>query len=297
MNGNVIEVEDLHYRYGEFAAVRGISFTVRKGETFALLGTNGAGKTTTLEVVEGFRRPAQGRVRVLGLDPHADRYQVQPRVGIMLQNAGLVEELTVAETLRLWQKLSSRTDEVATALSRVDLSHRADIQVVKLSGGERRRLDFAISTWGAPELVVLDEPTTGLDPESRQRLWSRVGELKERGSTILLTTHYLEEAEALADQVTIMHSGVAQISGTLHEVLSGRPASIVADLPPGAPALPQLNGTATVDLSRLRVETLALQEDLTTLLVWARQHRLTLENLNASPASLHEVFLATSEKG
>ncbi|GAA2819790.1 ABC transporter ATP-binding protein [Crossiella cryophila] len=297
MNGNVIEVEDLHYRYGEFAAVRGIDFTVRRGETFALLGTNGAGKTTTLEVIEGFRKPAKGRVRVLGLDPHADRYQVQARTGVMLQNAGLIEELTVAETLRLWQRLSSRTDKVATALSRVDLAHKSDVQVDKLSGGERRRLDFAISTWGAPELVVLDEPTTGLDPESRQRLWARVGELKESGSTILLTTHYLEEAEALADQVTIMHNGVAQISGTLHEVLSGRPATITADLPAHAPALPTLHGSTTVDGNRIRVETLALQADLTTLLNWAGQHRLELENLNASPASLHEVFLATSEKG
>ncbi|MBP2473259.1 ABC-2 type transport system ATP-binding protein [Crossiella equi] len=296
MNGNVIEVEDLHYRYGGHSAVRGIGFTVRRGETFALLGTNGAGKTTTLEVLEGFRRPSRGRVRVLGLDPRADRTPLKARMGVMLQSAGLIEELTVAETLRLWQNLSTRNDDVVRTLSEVDLSHRSDVQVDKLSGGERRRLDFAIATWGAPELVVLDEPTTGLDPESRQRLWARVAELKRGGSTILLTTHYLEEAEALADQVTIMHAGRAQLSGTLHEVLSGQPARVTADLPQGTPELPPLQGTSTVDGTTLRVETLALQEDLTTLLSWAREHRVRLTNLNASPASLHEVFLAASER-
>src|SRR5690349_3995594 len=164
---DVIEVSDLHHRYGSFAAVAGIDFSVREGEIFALLGTNGAGKTTTLELVEGFRPPSGGRVRVFGMDPVADRAGMVADVGMMLQSSGLIGELTVAETLGLWGGLRSRGDSAADLMSLVDLADRRDVAVEKLSGGERRRLDFALAIWGRPPLVILDEPTTGLDPESR----------------------------------------------------------------------------------------------------------------------------------
>jgi ABC-2 type transport system ATP-binding protein len=292
---NVIEVSGVTYRYGQFVAVAGIGFAVGEGEIFALLGTNGAGKTTTLEMVEGFRRPAAGRVRVFGLDPFADRTTLSARTGVMSQQTGLIGELTVAETLSLWAGLTSRRDSPRDLMSTVGLSDRADVPVEKLSGGERRRLDFALAIWGRPPLVILDEPTTGLDPESRQQLWQTVERLRDSGTSVLLTTHYLEEAQALAHHVAIMHAGQVRISGTLSEVLSEQPARITASLPPGVTP-PQLLGDVSVDGRTLTVQTRALQTDLYSLLRWADHNRLDLADLNASQASLQEIFLAIGKE-
>ncbi|CAM3649288.1 ABC transporter ATP-binding protein [Kibdelosporangium persicum] len=287
---NVIEVSGLTYRYGQFVAVAGVDFTVRQGEIFALLGTNGAGKTTTLEVVEGFRKPAGGRVRVFGLDPAADRAALSARTGVMSQQTGLIGELTVAETLALWAGLTSRKDSVPSLLSTVELTHRADVPVEKLSGGERRRLDFALAIWGRPPLVILDEPTTGLDPESRQHLWQTVEHLRDAGTSVLLTTHYLEEAQALADQVAIMHAGKVQVAGTLSEVLSEQPARITAKVPDVD--LPKLLGDVSLVDGQLTVHTRDMQTDLYELLRWADRNAIRLRDLNASQASLQEIFLA-----
>lgn len=293
---NVIEVSDLRYRYGEFAAVAGIDFAVREGEIFALLGTNGAGKTTTVELVEGFRSPSAGRVRVFGLDPARERAELSKRTGVMLQSSGLIGELTVTETLALWRGLTSRRDDIPRLLSTVDLVARKDVPVEKLSGGERRRLDFALAIWGRPALVILDEPTTGLDPESRQRLWRTVTDLREAGSTILLTTHYLEEAQALADHVAIMHGGRIEVAGALSEVLAGQPARISATLPAGLPAeLPPLRGRVDVDGQTVLVETQDVQADLFDLLSWADRHGVRLAELSATQASLQEIFLAIGQ--
>ncbi|MEV4317635.1 ABC transporter ATP-binding protein [Actinocrispum sp. NPDC049592] len=292
---NVIEVSGLRYRYGSFAAVDGIDLTVREGEIFALLGTNGAGKTTTLEVVEGFRSPAGGRVRVFGLDPVTDRTRLSARTGVMLQSSGLVGELTVAETLDLWGGLRSRTDDPEALLSTVELLGRRDVAVDKLSGGEQRRLDFALAVWGRPPLLILDEPTTGLDPESRQRLWQTVRALRDSGSTILLTTHYLDEAQSLADHVAIMHQGRIQVAGPLSDVLAGAPSRITASLPFDVPALPAFLGRSTVDGQTLVVETRQVQEDLYALLRWADRYGVRLPDVAASQGSLEEVFLAVSK--
>jgi ABC-2 type transport system ATP-binding protein len=294
---NAIEVSGLRYSYSGHTAVDGIDFTVGAGEVFALLGTNGAGKTTTLEIVEGFRAPDSGVVRVLGRDPGTDRAALAPDIGVMLQESGFIGELTVAETLSLWQGLSSRRDDPAGLLARLELAHRAHVAVERLSGGERRRLDVALAIWGRPTLVVLDEPTTGLDPESRQRVWALVSDLAAGGATVLLTTHYLEEAEALADRVAIMHDGRLRIAGTLDEVLASRPARITAALPPDCPLLPPFAGRFTVANGALEVTTDALQDDLAVLLGWAARHDLRLGNLSATPASLQEVFLELATAG
>jgi ABC-2 type transport system ATP-binding protein len=288
---NAIEVRGLRHVYGDVVAVDGIDFTVGVGEVFALLGTNGAGKTTTLEIVEGFRSPNAGTVRVLGHDPHAERAALAPSVGVLLQESGLIGELTVTETLLLWQHLCSRPDSPAELLDRLALAHRADVAVDRLSGGERRRLDVALAVWGRPRLLVLDEPTTGLDPESRQRVWGLVEELASSGSTVLFTTHYLAEAEALADRVAIMHDGQLRVEGALADVLSSRPARVTAMLPAGFPALPALSGHAVVSGQELTVETTSLQDDLLTLLTWASAHDVRLDGLNATQASLEAVFL------
>ena len=198
-DNGVITVRDLRRRYGGtggrgFDAVRGVTFSVRRGELFALLGTNGAGKTSTMEVLEGLAPAAQGVVRVLGCDPCRERALVRRRMGIMLQEGGFLSDLTVAETGRMWAGTLSAPRPVAEALGPVSLGHRAGVAVRSLSGGERRRLDLAMAILGRPEVLFLDEPTTGLDPESRHRTWLLIRELLAAGTTVVLTTHYLEEA-------------------------------------------------------------------------------------------------------
>jgi ABC-2 type transport system ATP-binding protein len=293
-DGAVVEVRDLRVRYGDFEAVRGIDLTVRRGEVFALLGTNGAGKTTTLEVLEGFVRASAGTVSVLGADPWRDRVALRRRTGIQLQEGGFVEDLTVRESLDLWQRLSDRPDDPGRLLDRFELAHRAGVAVGKLSGGEKRRLDLAMAVWGSPELVVLDEPTTGLDPTSRARTWDAIQELQDAGRTVLLTTHYLEEAEALADRAAIMHRGRIAVAGTLAEIVATQPARFSAVVPTGAPPLPPLPGEvvrSTVEGGdRVEVRTDELQRGLTTLLTWADGAGVVLADLRAAPASLADIY-------
>ena len=288
-----IRVRGLRVSYGDFDAVRGIDLDVRRGEVFALLGTNGAGKTTTLEVLEGFTARSGGEVSVLGVDPAVDRAALQPRMGVQLQEGGFVDELTVLETLQLWQRLVERPDRPERLLDRFELTGRRDVPVSKLSGGEKRRLDLAMAVWGTPELVVLDEPTTGLDPESRRRTWDAIQELQEAGRTVLLTTHYLEEAEALADRVAIMHAGRLAVSGTLAEIVARQPAGFSAELPEGAVVeLPALRGDAVRDGVRVQVRTDDLQADLTEFLTWAADRGVRLSGLRAAPASLADIYHA-----
>ena len=294
-----VEVDGLCYSYGSYQAVKDVSLRAGRGEVFALLGTNGAGKTTSLELIQGYRRPDEGHIRVLGLDPFRDRRALRRRTGFMLQEAGFLTEMTVREMTALWSSLSGRVDDVDSVLARVELSHRAEVRLDKLSGGEKRRLDIALSVWGSPELVVLDEPTTGLDPESRRRLWSLVEELRSNGSTIILTTHYLEEAESLADSLAIMNQGRVAVAGTKREVLASYPATITARVPEeSADRLPAMSGAPAVrrhtDGSEpsLRIETSTLQADLTLLLNWAERERVTLTDLHAQAATLENLFHA-----
>ncbi|MFD5432460.1 ABC transporter ATP-binding protein [Kitasatospora sp. NPDC127067] len=299
---DVIEVTDLHRHYGGgtngYHAVRGVDLTVRRGELFALLGTNGAGKTSTMEVIEGLAAPTGGTVRVLGRDPHKERAAVRPRIGIMLQEGGFPGELTAAETGRVWAGMTSGARPVAEALELVGLGHRANVRVKQLSGGEKRRLDLAMALLGRPEVLFLDEPSTGLDPEARAAVWQLVRELRAQGTTVLLTTHYLEEAEELADRLAIMHGGRVVTSGTVAEVIADRPARIGFELPEftGA-ALPVLAGAElALDGRKVTVQTLTLQDTLTDLLGWARHHGIALGALDARSASLEEAFLAIASE-
>ncbi|GAB3576368.1 ABC transporter ATP-binding protein [Amycolatopsis endophytica] len=288
----MIEVDGLNVSYGGFHAVRDLSFQVRRGELYALLGTNGAGKTSTLETVEGHRPPTSGTVRVLGHDP-ADRAAVRPRMGVMLQESGFSPDLTVRETVRLLGTLTRREDRVERVLGVVDLTRKAGTKVSQLSGGEKRRLDFATAVYGGPELVFLDEPTTGLDIQSRDALWDAVDELRENGSTVVLTTHYLEEAQQRADRIGLMHRGTFHREGTVAELTRTLPAVIRFGLPPSAPALP-LRGTRESD-AKFLVETHQLQKDLFTLLRWAEEHAVELMDLEAGPTRLDDVFRAIQD--
>ncbi len=290
----LIEALDLRRVYGSgtqaFVAVDGVSLQVRRGELFALLGTNGAGKTSTLEVLEGLVAPSDGTARVFGLDPRRERPATRPRMGIMVQSGGFPSDLTIREVLTMWTGTLGNPMPVEDALALVALTHRADVRVKSLSGGEKRRLDLACALAGHPEVVFLDEPTTGLDPESRRATWNLIDDIRNRGAAVVLTTHYLDEAEHLADRLAIMHRGVIVRAGTVEEVVAGHPALItLAD--PGVP-LPELPET-TVERSgsRLSITTPALQQTLTAVLDWARAHDIALEALTARSASLESVFL------
>ncbi|MDV9173317.1 ABC transporter ATP-binding protein [Streptomyces sp. W16] len=300
---HVIEVTDLRRVYGGgFEAMRGITFSVRRGEVFALLGTNGAGKTSTVEVLEGLAAPSGGRVRVLGHDPHTERAAVRPRTGVMLQEGGFPSELTVAETTRMWAGCTSGARPVPEALALVGLEQRAAVRVKQLSGGERRRLDLALALLGEPEVLFLDEPTTGLDAEGRRDTWELVRALRDGGTTVLLTTHYLEEAEGLADRLAILHDGRIAVTGTPAEVTAGRPSRISFELPAGyfvgdLPPLAELGVVGHEVAGRVvRLETHELQRAATGLLVWAERARIELRRLDVRSASLEEAFLGIARE-
>ena len=300
---HVIEVTDLRRVYGGgFEAVRGISFHVDRGEFFALLGTNGAGKTSTVELLEGLARPDGGRIRVLGHDPHADRAAVRPRTGVMLQEGGFPSELTVAETARMWAGCVSGARPVGEVLSLVGLAGRAGVRVKQLSGGERRRLDLALALLGDPEVLFLDEPTTGLDAEGRRDTWDLVRALRDSGTTVLLTTHYLEEAENLADRLAILHEGRIASAGTPAEVTAAQPSRITFRLPEGyfvgdLPPLAELGVSEhEVDGRVVRLRTHELQRAATGLLVWAERAGVDLHGLDVRSASLEEAFLGIARE-
>jgi ABC-2 type transport system ATP-binding protein len=296
---HVIEVTDLRRVYGGgFEAVRGISFSVARGEVFALLGTNGAGKTSTVELLEGLAAPAGGTVRVLGHDPCRERAAVRPRTGVMLQEGGFPSELTVAETTRMWAGCTSGARPEQEALSLVGLAGKAGVRVKQLSGGERRRLDLALALLGEPEVLFLDEPTTGLDVEGRRDTWELVRTLSESGTTVLLTTHYLEEAEGLADRLAILHEGRIAAAGTPDEVTADRPARISFRLPEGyflgdLPPLARLGVCGHEVAGRdVRLRTRELQRTATALLLWAERTGVELHGLDVRSASLEEAFLS-----
>ncbi|QGV79753.1 ABC transporter ATP-binding protein [Streptomyces ficellus] len=294
---NVIEAEDVRRTYaGGFEAVTGITFSVAAGEIFALLGTNGAGKTSTVELLEGLARPSAGTVRVLGHDPYAERSAVRPRIGVMLQEGGFPSDLTVTETVRMWAGCTTGARPAGEALEMVGLGGRSRVRVKQLSGGEKRRLDLALALLGRPEVLFLDEPSTGLDAEGRRDTWELVRGLRDAGTTVLLTTHYLEEAEALADRLAIMHRGRIVTAGTPAEVTAERPARIRFSLPEGVPAgrLP-LTLRAAATGRRVEIRTHGLQDALGELLLWARETGVRLEGLDARAASLEEAFLEIAQ--
>jgi ABC-2 type transport system ATP-binding protein len=200
-------VRDLHKRYGDYEAVRGIDISVQRGEVFGLLGPNGAGKTTTVEILEGYRTRTSGEVSVLGQDPAKRSIELRRRIGIVLQSGGIYSHITPREALRHWASFYPHPRDVEEVLALSGLQEKADERSRTLSGGQLRRLDFALALVGDPELIFLDEPTTGFDPEARRAAWETVRSLQELGKTILLTTHYLEEAQALADRVAIVKDG------------------------------------------------------------------------------------------
>jgi ABC-2 type transport system ATP-binding protein len=276
-----IEVADLAKSYGPVEAVRGLSFNVERGEVYGLLGPNGAGKTTTVEILEGYRKRSAGQVWVLGHDPEVRDRRLQERVGIVLQSSGLYPRVKVREAVEHFAKAYPAPRDPAETIALVGLESKADARANQLSGGQRRRLDLALALIGDPELVFLDEPTTGFDPAARRTAWNAVRRLRELGKTAVLTTHYLDEAQALADRVAIVKNG-----------------RIVAEGPPGdlRPGSSRYRISYFSEGRRVEHQT----DDPTELL-----HRLTrdalgsgerLEGLEVSRPTLEEVYLELTEE-
>jgi ABC-2 type transport system ATP-binding protein len=216
-----VDVQGLRKSYGHLEAVRGIDFTIRSGEVFGLLGPNGAGKTTTVEILEGYRKRDAGTVEVLGIDPQRATTAWRERIGVMLQSSSLYPNLTVIESLRVFAGYYNKPRNAEEVVGLVGLSEKRDARVRKLSGGQQRRLDLGIALVGDPDLIFLDEPTTGFDPGARRAAWDTVRGLRALGKTILLTTHYLDEAEQLADRVAVLRDGEIVREGTPSDLTGG----------------------------------------------------------------------------
>jgi ABC-2 type transport system ATP-binding protein len=292
---SAIVTEDLVRRYGQFAAVDGVSFEVPHGQLVAVLGPNGAGKTTTLEMLEGFSAPTSGTVRVLGADPHRAGRAWRARIGLVLQSTSLDAELTVRDTLRLFARLYPAPRRVREVLELTGLTGDAEARVGTLSGGQRRRVDIGIGIVGRPDVLFLDEPTTGLDPEARRRTWTTIASLASAGTTVVLTTHYIDEADHLADRVIVLAGGRITADTTPRELraLGGPPViryRLPDDLPAGSlPAefSPHLNG----DGRTLVIRATDVSRMLGDLLRWAAQCGVDLSALEVGPPSLEEAYL------
>jgi ABC-2 type transport system ATP-binding protein len=292
-----IEIDGLRKAYGDVEAVRGISFSVAAGEVFCLLGPNGAGKTTTTEILEGYRARSAGDVRVLGHDPEHGERALHERVGIVLQEAAAQAELTVAEVLTMYGRYYPRRRPVDELLGLVGLEGRADDRVKLLSGGQKRRLDLALALVGDPDLLFLDEPTTGFDPSARRQAWSTIKDLCALGKTIFLTTHFMDEAQALADRVAVMVDGRIVAMGTPEEI-GGRdtaPTEIAFALPRGVALgdLPDLGDAEVSEPSpgQALVITSAGLHTAHAITGWALDRGLELRGFAVSQPSLEDIYL------
>lgn len=291
---DVIVVTGLCKDYGDVRAVDDLTFTVRRGEVFALLGPNGAGKTTTVEILEGHRTRTSGAVAVEGFDPATGGRAYREQIGVVLQEAGFDEEFTVRELVRLYASLYPRRRDPDELIELVGLADKADARTKTLSGGQRRRLDLALGLVGDPRLLFLDEPTTGFDPSARRRAWELIASLRSLGTTILLTTHYMEEAEVLADRVGVMVSGrLVAVDTPAALVARERMAVIGFTLPPGtgADGLPPLSGSVRIDDTAVSVETAQPTADLQAVTAWALRQGVELADVSLSRPTLEDVYL------
>jgi len=297
----VIDVSALRMRYGSVEAVRGIDLHIRRGEVFAFLGPNGAGKTTTVEILEGYRRRTAGEVTVLGHDPQHAGPSWRARIGVVLQESEPERDLTAAECLRLYAGYYPAPRDVDETLALVGLSDRAGSMASRLSGGQRRRLDVALALIGDPELLFLDEPTTGFDPSARRAAWDMIAGLRELGVTVFLTTHYMDEAEHLADRVAVIAQGRIVAEGT-PATLAGREraaAEIRFSLPPGSTLdeLPEPVRAACADTdgNRMLVRAHSPVSVLGPLIRWAETKGSDLADLDVRRPSLEDIYLALTE--
>ena len=296
MGEAVIEVRGLRKRYGELEAVRGVDLRIERGEVFALLGPNGAGKTTTVEILEGHRDRSAGDVSVLGYDPGRHEVALKERTGVVLQQTGLEPYLTVAETVDMFRGYYPRPLPLDEILEVVGLKEQRDQRVRRLSGGQQRRLDVAVGLAGDPELLFLDEPTTGFDPTARRGAWAMIRNLRELGKTVLLTTHYLDEAQALADRVAIMVRGEIVAEDTPAGLVAADADAVIRFRAPEGATVPENLGFGEREDGLMEARTTDLTRDLHTLTSWALDEGVVLEDLTVSRLSLEDVFLRLTDE-
>lgn len=296
---SAVRVRGLVKSYGSVRAVRGIDLDIRHGEIFALLGPNGAGKTTTVEILEGYRRRDRGEVRVFGFDPGRERPKMLPRVGIVLQKTGVDRYLTVAETVAMYASYYPKPRDPAEVVDLVGLTEKRNSRLTTLSGGQLRRLDMAVALAGDPDLLFLDEPTTGFDPSARREAWEVVKSLASLGKTVLLTTHYMDEAQYLADRAAVISAGQIVAEGppaTLGDRNLAR-ARIRYRRPEGAVPPEGLTGKPATD-GFTTVESADPVRDLHRLTGWAIESGVALDGLEVTRPSLEDVYLSlTRESG
>jgi ABC-2 type transport system ATP-binding protein len=302
MREQAITVSGLAKAYGDFEAVRGIDLEVAVGEVFAFLGPNGAGKTTTVEILEGFRDRSAGEVRVLGVDPARAGREWRDRIGVVLQESQPADELSVRECLRLYAGYYSAPRAIEETIALVGLEEKAETSVDELSGGQRRRLDVALALIGDPELIFLDEPTTGFDPSARRAAWDLISDLRNLGKTVFLTTHYMEEAEHLADRIAVIADGQIVAEGT-PGAIGGRDRMATAirftlpnglltdDLPERLVALAE---TSTDSAVMLRSKTPLA--DLGVLADWALDRGFELPDIDVRRPNLEDIYLSLTER-
>jgi ABC-2 type transport system ATP-binding protein len=296
MEGLAVEVRDLRRSYGEVEAVRGVSLEVATGEVFCLLGPNGAGKTTTVEILEGYRNRTSGDVRVLGMDPAHGERRLRERVGIVLQQCGVQTDLTVTELVEMYGRYYVHPRPVDEVIELVELTEKRDVRAKDLSGGQRRRLDLGLALVGDPDLIFLDEPTTGFDPAARRQAWTTIRSLCELGKTVFLTTHYMDEAQHLANRVAVMRAGEIIAVGRPDELggRDARPAEIRFVLPPkwslgDLPEIPAQGRSLTGD----RVLVLTREPILATqrITTWALDHGVELGHFSVTQPTLEDIYL------
>ncbi len=294
----VIEVRDLRKHYGDVKAVDGLSLEVERGEVFGMLGPNGAGKSTTVEIIEGLRDMDSGHVRILDLDPHRDGVKVRETIGIQLQSASLFDKLTAREHLALFSSFYKRTRTVDDLIEMVDLADRSNAISKELSGGQRQRLSFALAVVNDPEVVFLDEPTTGLDPQARRHMWDVIAAMRKEGKTIFLTTHYMDEAELLCDRIAIVdHGQIIALDSPARLIESNFQAQTVSfkasdsqisngDLE----SLAGVTGAASEDGS-VELFSADVAATIGALMDYAKDRNISMQDLSIGRANLEDVFL------
>jgi ABC-2 type transport system ATP-binding protein len=297
----IIEVDRLRKSYGGRTVVDGVSFAVEEGEIFGLLGPNGAGKTTTVECVEGLRRPDAGRVRLAGLDPVADRGRVTPILGVQLQQSDLQDKLTVREVLELYSAFYPRPADWRGLAERLDLTDRLGDRFGKLSGGQKQRLFIALALIGRPKVVVLDELTTGLDPHARRETWELIGSVRDDGVTVLLVTHFMEEAQLLCDRVAILRSGVLAALDTPAALIGGARGATVVSFTPSRPlddgelaVLPEVRSVRCLEGGRLVVT--GTDETVGALTSMLALNGISARGLRVESATLDDAYLDLTRK-
>ena len=288
-----IEVRGLKKSYGDSEAVRGIDFVINRGEVFALLGPNGAGKTTIMEILEGYIQRTSGHVSVLGFDPDSSPEDLRSRVGIVLQETGVDLYLKVGEIIKQFSGFYQNPKPINEILDVTGLREQSDIRIRRLSGGQRRRLDVALGIVGDPELLFLDEPTTGLDPYARRNTWNMIASLRELGKTILLTTHYMDEAEVLADKIALLNAGIIEAEGTLEELRTNKKATTIKfELDDAINRMPvEISKLANVIGNEVKLETTTPISSLAILTSWALNEEIGLRGLSVQQQSLDEIFI------